>query len=334
MRDNFPFTPALTPTMPAGTEMNPSNPSLDKPRFSVIIPVYNGERFIGETIQSVLAQTYKAAEIIIVDDGSSDNTAAVVEQYSGQIAISYARQQNKGPSAARNHGVSLARGDWIAFLDADDLWYSNKLQTHRDYIMNNPDVALFWCDMSNIDEQGQARRDSKGRDPLAQIIFNRPVCPLPSSAVVRKNVFDLTTGFNPILRCYEDVEYFFRLANAFPVMYMPEKLFGYRKYEKPADYLRMRGLVENWSVVNALLVMLCRDDPSKQTALSRHSASIYSGAGRHLLRAGNLEKARYCFRQSFAQRPFYGKNLRRWALSYLPGLRSLYRHAKKHAVRC
>lgn len=314
--------------------MNPLNISLEGPQFSVVIPAYNCERFIGKTIESVLAQTYGAAEIIVIDDGSADETARVVEQYSRRMRISYVRQQNQGPSAARNHGVSLARGDWIAFLDCDDLWYPNKLQTHRDYIMNNPDVVLFWCDMDNIDEHGLARRDSKGRDPLAQIIFNRPVCPLPSSVVMRKNIFALTTGFNPILRCYEDVEYFFRLADAFPVMYIPEKLFAYRKYEKPADYLRLRGLVENWSVANALLVMLCRDDPSKQTALSRHSASIYSGAGRHLLRAGNLERARYCFRQSFAQRPFYGKNLRRWALSYLPGLRSLYRHAKKHAVRC
>jgi glycosyltransferase involved in cell wall biosynthesis len=334
MPDDFSFTPTLSPTMPAGTESNLSNTCLDTPQFSVIIPVYNGERFIAETIQSVLAQTYKAVEIIVVDDGSSDDTATIVEQYSEQISICYVRQQNQGPSIARNHGVSLARGDWIAFLDADDVWYANKLQTHRDYIIKNPDVVLFWCDMDNIDEHGYARRDSKGRDPLAQIIFDRPVCPLPSSAVMRKNIFEQTTGFNPVLRCYEDVEYFFRLANAFPAMYMAEKLFAYRKYEKQPDYLRMRGLVDNWSVVNALLVMLCRDDPSKQTALSRQSASIYSGAGRHLLRAGNLEKARYCFRQSFAQRPFYGKNLRRWVLSYLPGLRTIYRHAKKHAVRC
>lgn len=314
--------------------MNQSNTSLDNPRFSVIIPVYNGERFIGETIQSVLAQTYNAAEIIVVDDGSSDHTAAVVERHSDEIPVCYVRQQNKGPSAARNHGVSLARGDWIAFLDSDDLWYPHKLQTHRDYIMNHSDVALFWCDMSNIDEYGQARRDSKGQDPLAQIIFNNPVCPLPSSVVMRKNIFAQTTGFNPVLRCYEDVEFFFRLANSFPVMYIPERLFAYRKYEKQQDYLRMRGLVENWAVVNALLAILCRDDPVKLTALSRHSASIYSGAGRHLLRAGNLERARYCFRQSFAQRPFYGRNLRRWALSYMPGLRALYRRAKKHAVRC
>ena len=142
--------------------MNPSSPSLDKPRFSVIIPVYNGERFIGETIQSVLAQTYQAAEIIIVDDGSSDDTAAVVERYSSQITISYVRQQNQGPSAARNRAVSLAQGDWIAFLDADDLWYSNKLQTHRDYIMNYPDIALFWCDMNKIDEQGASSTRFQG----------------------------------------------------------------------------------------------------------------------------------------------------------------------------
>ena len=313
--------------------MTPTSTSPDKVEFSVVIPLYNGERFVGETIESVLSQTYKAAEIIVVDDGSSDNSAAVVERYSDRILISYVRQRNQGPSAARNRGALMARGNWIAFLDSDDLWYANKLQTHLHYIENNPDVALFWCDMNNIDEQGQLKRDSKGTDPLARIIFNRPVCPLPSAVVVRKNIFDQTTGFNTLLRCYEDVEFFFRFANAFPVMFMPERLFSYRKYAKLPDYLRMRASVENWSVVNALLALLCRDDAAKQRALSWHSAAIYSGAGRHLMRAGNLQRARYCFRQSFAQQPFYGKNLRRWALSYMPGLRAIYRYAKRHAVR-
>ena len=313
--------------------MDQANPSLDEPQFSVVIPVYNGERFIGAAIESVLAQTYKALEIIVIDDGSSDNSRNIVQRYSERICISYVRQENKGPSASRNHGASLARGDWLAFLDADDLWYPNKLQTQRDCIAEHPDAVLFWCDMSNIDEAGLARRDSRGRDPLAQIVFNRPVCPLPSAVVMRKSTFALTSGFNTMLRCYEDVEYFFRLASAFPVMYIPEKLYAYRKYDKQPDYLRMRGLVENWSVVNAVLVMLCHDDPARLAALSRQSAAIYSGAGRHLLRAGNLSRARYCFRQSFAQRPLYGKNLRRWALSYLPGLRAIYRRAKKHAVR-
>jgi glycosyltransferase involved in cell wall biosynthesis len=313
--------------------MNQFDTRLEDPRFSVVIPVYNAERFVGAALESVLAQTYGAAEIIIVDDGSSDNTAKIVEQYSDRMSIFYARQQNMGPSAARNHGVSLARGDWIAFLDADDLWYPNKLQTQRAFIADNPDAVLFWCEMDNIDDGGHARRDSRGRDPLAQIVFARPVCPLPSAVVMRKDIFERTAGFNPVLRCYEDVEYFFRLASAFPVMYIPQKLCAYRKYDKQPDYLRMRGLVENWSVVNASLVLLCRDDPARLTALRRRSAAIYSGAGRHLLRAGNLERARYCFRQSFAQRPFFRKNLQRWALSYLPGLRTIYRRAKKHAVR-
>ena len=203
MRDNFPFTPQLTPTSRPTTTMNPSSPSLDRPRFSVIIPVYNGERFIGATIQSVLAQTYKAAEIIIVDDGSSDDTAAVVEQYSSQIAISYVRQQNKGPSAARNHAVSLARGDWIAFLDADDLWYSNKLQIHRDYIMNYPDVALFWCDMSKIDEQGQARTRLEGTGSVGANHLQAPGLPTTLIRGRAQRCFRSNDGFQssaPLLR--------------------------------------------------------------------------------------------------------------------------------------
>jgi glycosyltransferase involved in cell wall biosynthesis len=304
-----------------------------EPRFSVVIPVYNCARYVGETIQSVIDQRRPALEIIVVDDGSSDETAAVVQRYSDRVSLVYVYQQNQGPSAARNRGVALARGDWIAFLDADDLWRPDKLETLRRHIRDYPTVGFFWSDMAYIDENGSPREPAKWRNPLAEIIFDRPFGPPPSSVVMRKDVFNRTAGFNTLLRRYEDLEYFSRVAQAFPIRFIPRELLAYRKYDKEPRYLRMRGSVENWSIVNEGLSQLWRHDPAKRAVLTRHSASRYSAIGRHYLRSGNLERARYCFRQSFAERRFDLKNLRRWALSYLPVLRNFYCRAKERAVR-
>ncbi|HEV8051797.1 MAG TPA: glycosyltransferase family A protein, partial [Parachlamydiaceae bacterium] len=90
--------------------------------ISVVIPAYNAEQFIGQTIQSVLDQTYPCHEIIVVDDGSTDSTKEVLKRFDGSIRYLY--QQNKGPSAARNAGIQVAQGEFICFLDADDCWTS------------------------------------------------------------------------------------------------------------------------------------------------------------------------------------------------------------------
>src|SRR5215203_2066024 len=107
------------------------------PTVSVVIPVFNGERFIAEAIQSVLDQTFRDFEMIVVDDGSTDATERIVRQFSG--SLSYHRQENSGVGVARNLGVECSKGEWIAFLDADDVWYPTKLadqlyftSTHRD----------------------------------------------------------------------------------------------------------------------------------------------------------------------------------------------------------
>lgn len=106
---------------------------------SVVIPAYNAEKYIGRTIESVLAQTRPAGEIIVVDDGSSDGTAEAVKAFGDKVR--YIHQQNAGVSAARNAGIEAARCEWIAFLDADDEWVGEYLQTQMTLFDNNPDIA-------------------------------------------------------------------------------------------------------------------------------------------------------------------------------------------------
>jgi glycosyltransferase involved in cell wall biosynthesis len=302
------------------------------PRFSVVIPAFNCERYIRESLESVLQQSYPPLEIIVVDDGSTDNTAGIVQRLMAGSAIVYVRQHNQGPARARNHGVEVSRGDWIAFLDADDIWHSGKLAAHCEYISAYPEIFFFWSDMNYIDERGGPRKPKHWGDPFAQLIFNRPICPLPSSVVMRKEIFGWIDGFDNRLHCYEDLEFFVRVVARFPGKILPQELFAYRCHDDQL-HSRLRLASENWPLVHESLVKLCRSDQKRHTALRRRSASLYSGFGRYFLRSGDLARARYFFRQSFAQKAFYWKNLRRWGSSYLPGIRHLYRKAKQHAVR-
>jgi glycosyltransferase involved in cell wall biosynthesis len=108
--------------------------------ISVIVPTYNGMPYVVEAIDSILAQAYDPVEVIVVDDGSTDDTASVVQVY-GE-AVRYYHQPNSGTSTARNQGVRLAHGEWLAFLDADDLWTINKLKMQTDLLHHNPTIDL------------------------------------------------------------------------------------------------------------------------------------------------------------------------------------------------
>lgn len=110
------------------------------PQVSVIIPTYNRARYVTEAIDSVLAQTYQDYEVIVIDDGSTDNTREVLEPYMDRIR--YIRQENAGVSAARNRGIGEAQGQWLAFLDSDDIWLPEKLESHTAFIVEHANVCL------------------------------------------------------------------------------------------------------------------------------------------------------------------------------------------------
>jgi len=121
------------------------------PRFSVVVPAYNAAATLGRTLESVLAQTWPAHEIIVVDDGSSDTTAEVASRWGSRITC--IRQANAGPSAARNCGVQAASGDWIAFIDADDWFHPDRLQAHAEMILADPalDFLVAGFDYADVD---------------------------------------------------------------------------------------------------------------------------------------------------------------------------------------
>ena len=299
-------------------------------KISVVIPAFNSGRFIAEALLSVLAQTYPPSDIIVVDDGSSDDTEHVVRRIMAAGPIAYYRQPNQGPAVARNVGVSKAGGDWIAFLDADDVWYAEKLAVQADAIMTYPQVALFFSEMDYIDEMGRPRPPIDWHNVLTPLMFNHPTPLFPSTVILKKDAFITAGGFNPMLRSHEDAELFIRMGSSSRMHHIDRSLVQYRTH--PAQLHRDRERrAESWPILCRFLTEMWKDDPSKLAILRRQAAAVYADLGRYYLRAGEYQAAREFLRQSLGHNPWALNTLRRWGLSYIPGLREWYASRKgKH----
>lgn len=143
--------------------------------FSVVIAVFNGEKTLARAIDSVLSQTYPAREVIVVDDGSTDASAAVAERYGSKVKL--IRQSNRGVSAARNLGVEAASSPWIAFLDADDFYYSQRLALAADLIRRSPNVDFVTANFDYVDPDGQLLRRSLESTALGKRLIQQNQTP-------------------------------------------------------------------------------------------------------------------------------------------------------------
>jgi glycosyltransferase involved in cell wall biosynthesis len=175
----------------------------DEPLVSVVIPTYNCERFIAEAVESVRRQEYEPSEIIIVDDGSTDGTLSCVKGLGEDIRYVY--QANKGPAAARNRGITMSRGEVIAFLDADDYWPANKLKIQMERMNGNPEIEVVLgrikCTGLLTEEDRKIRFESADNTMISICL---------GSGVFRKSVFDRVGLFDESLRHYEDHDWFLR----------------------------------------------------------------------------------------------------------------------------
>jgi glycosyltransferase involved in cell wall biosynthesis len=207
-----------------------------QPLISVIIPVYNGARFLPEAIANVFAQAYDPIEIIVVDDGSTDNTSDVASQYGDRIRYYY--QPNQGPAAARNYGLSLALGEFIAFLDVDDQWPANKLQHHLVAFAKNPELAIVNGYVQLM--QAVAYRENT-------FTFEERSVPVVSfnlgSALFRRSVFEQVGVFDANQIHSEDVDWFMRAREMeIPMVILEEVTLLYRKHDQNLTHDRQENL--------------------------------------------------------------------------------------------
>ena len=196
---------------------------------SVIIPSYNCEMYIDECIQSVLNQTWRKYEIIIVDDGSTDSSPALIQKYYDHKNVKIFKNCNKGRGAARRFGVNQSNGKFIAFLDCDDLLLPNSIEKRVKALLNYNDFGLVFTDAMEFDNNGDTKPFLR-QFPwlnLKDDIFNqllRGCFPLTSTVMVRREDYYKSNGFDENLRYGEDLDLFLRLSNITKFILLPEIL--------------------------------------------------------------------------------------------------------------
>ncbi len=175
----------------------------EQPFISVIIPAYNAEKYLDEALQSIINQHYTPMEIIVVDDGSTDNTAEIVAEYGTRVRYVY--QKNNGPPAARNKGLGLAQGNVIAFLDSDDLWSEKKLERQLKRLADKPYIEVV------IGHTQRIRLLESGDDHQKFVPFlpSQPMLSL-GSALIRRRAFTQVGIFDESLLFSDDIDWFLR----------------------------------------------------------------------------------------------------------------------------
>lgn len=295
-------------------EPPPGGQDLDRaPLVTVIIPAWNAERTLRETLESVAAQTHRNLEIIIVDDGSSDRTAAIAVEYcAAEPRARLIEQANGGVASARNLGIEAARGEWVAPIDADDLWHPTKIEKQVAAALAAPVPPGFvYCWYQSIDEQGHVLGSSSrlaiDGPAFTQLAYANPVQNGSALLLARRAVLDIG-GYDPSLRACgsegcEDVMIQLQIARRHPVALVREHLVGYRKLAGSMSRDNDK-IIRSWRLVYQRLAaegpgfprqLLRWSDGFFRMALAenRAIAGCYAEAVRHLLGALLLDPVRW-----------------------------------------
>ena len=290
---------------------------------SVILPVYNGARFIRESLDSVLAQTFHDYEVICVDDGSTDASLAVVEEYRRDVTI--IRQANAGQSAARNAGVGHASGRYVAFIDQDDRWYPWKLEQQVVAIERDPEAVLVHCNSDRMDAEGRvvqrgatlAEYPGAMKSPLGRLLDEGLI--LPSAMMVRRDAFERVGGFDPELRGYEDFDLCARLKHEGPFVFVDEPAMCYRVHVGGSSRAG-HTVVRSRERFLKNMMKLYGANEAKRRILYMLLAECYSDWGMDAMRAQNFREAQTMLLRSLQCHPTKFRTYSRLMRSLLSGL--------------
>ena len=284
------------------------------PLVSVILPTYNRAEFLPDSIGSILSQTYDSYEIIVVDDGSMDNTKEVL--YPFYQRIKYLRlENNRGASVARNIGIQSAQGKYIAFIDADDIWLPEKLQTDIEYFNKHPDVSMVYSKHVNIDKNGRVLDEaSKRRLPSGNVfaqLFSEQNFIITSSVVVRKEIFETTGLFDVQLFNCQDWDMWLQIAFYFKVVGINTPLVKYRHNLHSLSKNRNNVLKYQKMVIDKIYNKFkAAENSITEKVYKKRLASHYAKVGRYYLRIGNKIQASENFRLSLKYNPLNIRTIR------------------------
>lgn len=274
------------------------------PKVSVVITCYNYGQYIGAAIESVLDQTWQDFEIIVVDDGSIDDTPQVMAEYHGHEKIRYLRQENQGQPKAKNRGITESRGEFVAFLDADDLWLPEKLALQL-RLFSDPAAGVgytrrYWIDSEGQVVQGNERTLRRGTI-LNYIFIDNFIC--FSSAMVRRELLTAFGGFDESLPMGIDYDLWVRLAAQCQFDYVDRPLVNYRTGHANLSRNTMRRYECAEKIMRKNL-----DDPLVRKKMSwwvpRYAwADIWTNKGAALRRQGNFSDAASLCMKALANYP-------------------------------
>ena len=248
-------------------------------KVSVIIPVFNRARYIGQTIESVLNQTYTNIEIIVVDDGSTDGSRDVLEVYTGKIMLlEHSGRQNRGQSASINLGMEHASGVYVCILDSDDYWELEKLELQIRYLEQHPDVGLIYCNGTAVNSYGEYlydiyspghREESKPEKILLDCYIH-----LPTNSLMRMAVLKKAGKFDESLRAAQDHDMLIRVAEICRFGYLDRSLYHYRRHEESISKSNM-GAARRWR--NGFIILAKSKDrnPYPPSVIRRRKAVLY-----------------------------------------------------------
>lgn len=212
----------------------------NKDKISVIIPAYNAEKYLSDAIESVLKQTIAVDEIIVVDDGSADGTKTIAQGFNG--IVQYVYQENKGVAAARNKGLNLAKGEFITFIDADDIWVKNKIELQMQLLKKTPEVEMLIGFLQRVYKES-AGASFKVFDGDESGIFVLQL----GSTLIRREVFKKVGKFDEEMALSEDLDWFLRCREVgIDVEVHEDVVQFYRQHEK--------NITKNRRVTNSFML--------------------------------------------------------------------------------
>ena len=277
----------------------------DPVRVSVVTPVHNRARHLPPAVDSVLAQGFPGVEHIVVDDGSTDGTTAAAARYGDRIR--YVRQENAGPSAARNRALSLARGEYVAFLDSDDVWLPGRLAREIPLLDAAPRAGILYAAIDYIDADGNpstVRRSRRGTPSgwILPVLVRRNVMET-STVIVRRALVEEAGGFDPRHRWCEDLDLWLRIALRHEVVFDPVLSVHMRRH--PDQLIAEHGRLADAliPVLEGNLERLRRDAPEHAPMAAKALGEIRLRRADRRFREGRPEEAREEIARALALAP-------------------------------
>ena len=294
-------------------------------KIAIVLPLYNGSTYIRDTLASIEAQSFSDAELIVVNDGSTDDSPEIVEQYCRQSdspvlkRLVLLNRENSGVAAARNHGIDHASADWIALIDQDDLWHAEKLSRQFAVVTAQPNCAWQYCAFKRFYSDGRqvCKQNGSGNriETLSRLVDGSLFIP-PAAVLVRKDVCREVGGFDSSVIPSDEWDFFLMLAEQYEAVYSPEYLVDFRshttstaKRQKLKIFTAQREVLKRHEqeLINTIDGRLIR----------KRSANIEWHLGQEYQKAGEKQTAREHYRQAWKLDPARIKLLTSLLRSYI-----------------